>query len=616
MNITTPYLPLQRPAPAVTVTRRPDGVQIVECPIPPGAGPDSLANYMADSAARFPDRTFIAERGPDHAWREISFGAAWARSAAVAEWLIRNGAGADRPVFLIAGNSIAHALLMLGALRIGVALAPVSVNLALLDESYGKLRHAFNLVRPDIVFVDDGERMAPALTAIGAGLCTIVSAGRPSPVGKAVAFDALLEVAPGPEVAARAAAVTGDTVAKILFTSGSTGLPKAVINNHRMLTAAQGMAQAVAEPPDPENDPLVLLDWLPWHHTFGGNAHFNLVMRVAGTLYIDDGRPVPGLFEKTIENLREISPTRYSSVPTAYGMLVERLEEDQALRERFFSRLRLMAYGGASLAQDLHDRMQRLAVGTVGCRIPFMTGWGSTETAAVNAAVYWNSERVGLIGLPIPGASLKLVPVADKFEVRVRGPHIMPGYFGQPELDAAAFDEDGYYRIGDAVRWLDPAQPERGLAFAGRVGEDFKLATGTWVHTGALRVTLLESFEPFLRDLVIAGHDREAIGILAWPNLAAAARLAGLGADAGPEAIVADDTFRRLVAERLAGHNRAHPESSLRIGRMILLADPPSIEHGEITDEQYVNQRAVLERRADKVAALFAESPATDVLVG
>ncbi|MCP5371341.1 MAG: AMP-binding protein [Hyphomicrobiales bacterium] len=612
-----PFLKLERPAPAARVTRRDDGVQIVECPRALGPVARHLLEFLDRAAAAHPDRVFLAQRGPGDgpgggAWIELTYARAAAQTDAVAQALLDRGLAGER-IMILSENSLEHALLMLGAMRMGAVAVPVSPAYSLLSTDLAKLRSIHARVAPRLVFAQNGRMYGRALAALPLDGAEVVCAAAP-PEGMAVTdFAALLAPTPGPGVAAAYAAQDGDTMAKILFTSGSTGEPKGVINTQRMLCAVPAMRDNMSEPPDPAR-PAVVLDWLPWHHTYGGNVVFDTVMSQGGTLYIDGGRPTPELFAATIANLRDVAPTTFSSVPAAYAMLAPVLEKDEALCRHFFSRLRSLTYGGAALPQDLFDRVQALAVRTIGRRINFSTGHGATETGGFEMGVHWESDVTGQLGLPAPATVLKLVPVADKFEVRFKGPGVMPGYYADPARTAAAFDEEGFFKLGDAVRWVDPDDPAQGLAFAGRVAEDFKLATGTWVHAGALRVTLLASLSPLVQDLLLTGDGY--LGALAWPNPAALRALCpDLPADAPPAALLAHENVAAALGEALRRHNAAHDHSSTRVERILLMAEPPSIDAGEITDKRYVNQRAALERRADLVAKLFAEPPGEGVVV-
>ena len=442
---------------------------------------------------------------------------------------------------------------------------------------------------------------------------TVVHVDRPAEGIPSTAYATLAATLPTAAVAASVAAITPDTAGKLLFTSGSTGMPKAVINTQRMMCANVAMMAQVRRYPAGHEG--IYLDWMPWNHTMGGNALFNAVLNEGSTLFIDDGRPVPGLFDETLRNLREVSPTYYANVPAGYAALAAAMEKDDALCRSFFRNLRLMAYGGARLPDDLYERMQALAVRATGERIVFYTGWGSTETAPTSTGTYWETERVGLIGLPFPGVELKMVPTGAKYELRLRGVNVTPGYHGQPELTRVAFDDEGFYCIGDAGSFVDPADPTKGLVFAGRVAEEFKLTTGTFVHVGELRTDAIAATSPVMLDALVTGQDRAFVGLLAWPNLQACRELLA-DPQASYETVVRHPAVRDRLVQGLRAHNATtHGASSRRIERVVLMAEPPSIDGNELTDKGYINQRAGLERRAALVQRLYAEPPDDEVIV-
>ena len=571
---------LNRPAPSVEVRRADKGVVYLSCGVPYEPGLPSLIDYLARAAELRPNTTFLAERDGAKQWRRLTYAAAARDTAAVATWLIAKGFGPDsRPVMILSENSIAHALLMLGAMRAGVAVVPVSPTYSF-GNDLGRLGYALQLTQPSVVYAGDAARYAPALQYVKANAPdALIIAGQE--------FSELLRNVDAGAVAARRLLIEDDTVAKILLTSGSTGRPKGVINTHGNIAGSVQMVRMVSEAFDPART-VTVVDWLPWHHAFGGNAQFNGVLSLAGTLYIDTGRPVPGLFEATIENLREISPTSFGCVPAAFGSLAAALERDADLRQKFFKNMRSLGYGGALLPQPVWERMQRVAVQEVGEQLPFGTGWGMTETTATGVAVYWNTSRTGLLGLPQPGATLKLVPSGDRMELRIKGPHIMPGYYKADELNAAAFDEEGFFITGDAVRWVDSERCIEGLEFAGRIAEDFKLLSGTWVQASIVRRDLVESLQPYVSDAVICAPDHPWLGALVWLT--------------APD----DAKLRAGLAQKLAAFNHARQGSADTIARLLILKDPASAEAGEITDKRSINQRLVMERRASEVAALFA----------
>ncbi len=429
----------------------------------------------------------------------------------------------------------------------------------------------------------------------------------------AIRFAELLATEPGRRLAEAEARIGPDTIAKYLFTSGSTGLPKGVINTHGMLCSNQQMTEQCW--PFVTETPPVLLDWLPWNHTFGGNHCFNLVLKQGGTLYVDGGKPAPGLIETTVENLREVSPTIYFNVPVGFAMLLPYLERDDALRSNFFRNLQVIFYAGSALSQDLWERLEALSIKALGRRVAMTSGWGSTETAPMATCVHFPIPQAGVIGLPAPGVEIKLVPSGSKLELRVRGPNVTPGYLGRPDLTEDAFDEHGFYKIGDAGRLADPSDPAKGVVFDGRVAEDFKLTTGTWVHAGGLRVKAIAAAAPVLQDAVVCGHDRDEVGLLAWPNMAACKELCPEhAADDDPSVLLRSSEVGDRIRAGLLRHNEENPGSSTRITRVLLMVDPPSIDANEITDKRYINQRATLEHRAELVERLYADPPEEDVI--
>lgn len=598
----------------IAVDRRPDGSLVLRSRIPLKDYPPHLPSLLRHWAAERPGHTWLAQRrGPAGEWWRLSYAEAREQVDALTQALLDLKLRADRPVAILSGNSIEHALLTMAAMQAGVPAAPVSPAYSLLSQDHAKLRYIFELIRPGLVLVQDGPTFAKALAALDLGGVTLVHVERAPPGMASRPWAGLAATVPTPAVDQAVAALSPDSVGKLLFTSGSTGMPKAVINTQRMMCANLAMAQQT-RPRRPEDPLPVVLDWMPWNHTMGGNALFNVVLADGGTLYVDDGRPLPGPFDVTLRNLREVHPTYYANVPAGYAMLATALEHDDGLAHGFFSNLGLLAYGGATLSDDLYRRMQALAVKHTGHRIVFFTGWGSTETAPTATSTYWETERVGLIGLPHPGVELKLVPAGPKYECRLRGVIVTPGYYRQPELTAAAFDEEGFYRIGDAATFIDPADPAQGLVFAGRVVEDFKLASGTFVHVGPLRVAAIAAASPVIQDALVAGQDKDYVALLAWPNLEACRQLAG-----EPQATLADliahPAVRQRLRDGLAAHNAAATGSSQRVHRVMLMTEPPSIDGNELTDKGYINQRAALHRRAELVQRLYAPTPDDEVII-
>jgi feruloyl-CoA synthase len=593
------------------VVTRSDGAVLMRSKVPLGPVEPHLPAVLARRALERPERPWLKQRCPRTGdWRTLSYGRAALQADAVTQWLLEQHVP-ERSVMVLSGNTLEHAVFELAAMQARMPYVPVTPAYSLLSTDFAKLKSMVALIEPAVIFVQSATQFRAALRAIGSRDVRIVYVDDPADDLHATAWQTVLATPVGPRVQASVDAITHDTVGKYLFTSGSTGEPKAVPVTQRMLCVSMAMhAQTVGH--DPVAPESVLLEWLPWSHVAGGTAIFNSVLNDGGTMYIDDGRPVPGEFAKTLRNLREVSPTRFSSVPAGYAMLADALEADEALGQQFFRRLRRLTSSGAKLPDSLYERLQAQAVRHLGHRIPFVASYGSTETCAATTVVHWPTGQAGLVGLPQPGVELKLVPLdEERYEIRARAASVMTGYLQQPELTRAAFDDEGYYRLGDAVTFVDRARPEEGLAFAGRVAEEFKLQSGIFVRVGTLRVEVISSTAPLLRDVVVAGADLPYVALLAWPNVQACRERFGV-IDA--ESLACHAPFHDALRESLLRHNQRHTGSSMRIRRVMLLNDPPSSDGGEITDKGYINQRAVLARRASAVAALYAEHPAAGVV--
>jgi feruloyl-CoA synthase len=599
----------------IAVERRPDGVIILKSRIPLKPYEKHIPASLAKWAAEQPDRIWLAQRGgADRQWRKLSYGEAKRTVDALTQAILDLRLEPGRPVAILSGNSIEHALMTQAAMQARHPAAPVSPAYSLMSQDHVKLKYLFDLIKPALVMVQDGQAFEKALKALDLDGVTVVHVARACEGIKSIAFADLAATPATSEVEGSIAKITPETVGKLLFTSGSTGMPKAVINTQEMMCANAAMMMQV-RPRDPDAPQATYLDWMPWNHTMGGNALFNPVLIEGGVLHIDDGRPMPGMIEETLRNLREISPTYYANVPAGYAALAAAMEKDDALCRSFFKNLSLMAYGGARLPDDLYDRMQALAVRATGERPVFYTGWGSTETGPTSTGTYWDTDRVGLIGLPFPGVELKMIPAGAKYELRLRGVNVTPGYFGRPDLTEAAFDEEGFYCIGDAGVFVDPQDPLQGIIFAGRVVEDFKLTTGTFVHVGSLRTDAIAAATPVVQDALVAGQDRPFVGLLAWPNLHACRQIVG-NPDASYEDVVKHPDVLACLKSGLQAHNKStEGASSMRIARAMLMTEPASIDGNELTDKGYINQRAGLERRAALVERLYADHPAADVIV-
>jgi feruloyl-CoA synthase len=612
-----PFKPLLQKPPSVETTRKPDGTIYIKQRYPLGTMHRSIAHLLEERAGQHPTRNYIGERTPLPGgklgdWRYITYGEMNARASAVAQSLIDRGLGPDTPLMVLSGNSIAHAVMMLGAMKARLPVAPVSVAYSLMSGDHSKLRHVFETARPKMIFAEQGPVYARALAALpldGVEIVTVI----PIPDRETTSFDDLIKVNAGPKVAESVDRIEHSTVAKYLFTSGSTGMPKGVLQTHGMMCAVIAAGESLrTEEPDPDEIPESL-EWMPWNHISAGNIGFNGNLNAGGTVHLDAGKPLPGMFEETIRNLREISPLVFGSAPIAFGWLADAMERDEALRDKFFSKMRYVGYGGATLSQDIYERFQKLSIASTGHRIPLTTMYGATETQGVTV-VHWITERVGLIGLPLPGITLKLVPNGTKLEVRVKGPTVTPGYLKRPDLTKAAFDEEGFYSLGDAAKFVDENDPEKGLVFDGRVTEDFKLNSGTWVSTGTLRAQAVAAASPLVQDCVVCGQDKEFVALLAWPNMAAAREICGDKQHEMPEEILASPKVVAFVKEKFAAFNRSGSGTSGRVKRILLMTEPPSVDGHEITDKGYVNQRATLERRKILVDLLYENPPAKGVI--
>ncbi len=571
-----------------------DGSFVLRSPEPLKPYARCIGDWIERWAAATPDARAVAERSADGTWRALSWRELRRAIGAVAQSLLGLKLPPHRPIVVLSDNSIDHLLLTLAAQHIGRATCTVSSAYCRLTKDYTKIHGILATLGPALVYAADSTVYGPPMSTSGIDAVAVFSQGAEAFPG-AIAFDNLLRTAESPAVKAAFDAILPDDHAKYLLTSGSTGHPKVVINTHRMLCANQQMiAQAWRFL---EHEKPVLVDWLPWSHTFGGNHNLHLVLAHGGTLYIDEGRPAPGLIEKSIRNLREVRPNLYFNVPRGYEMLLPFIEADDALAGDLFAGLRMAFYAGAALPQATWERLQAVASKVRDEPVWFTTSWGSTETSPSITSAHFKLDRAGVIGLPLPGIELKFLPSGSgpgqKLELRVRGVSVFPGYRNAPHLTAQAFDEEGYYRIGDAGLLADDSRPEQGVVFDGRVAEDFKLTTGTWVSVGTLRVKIVSALAPLAQDVVITGHDHAEVGALVFPSAQARE--------------LAPEVLRQRVAEALRALKSEGGGSSQAVAGALLLDEPPSADAGEITDKGYINQRAVLARRAADVAALYAD---------
>ena len=584
------------------IDRRTDGTLILTSPLEWQPCDWRITDFLPNWAGVAPDRVFLAQRDATGGWDEITYGEAWLQVQSVGQSLIDMGAKPADKLAVLSGNSIENAVISFAAMSMGVILAPISPNYTLMPGGLARLKDVAEVLRPNFVFVQNGRDFSAGRSIPELAAATWISVdGAPD----TVPFQTLTERAGNEGFAQASRAVSCDDVAKILFTSGSTGFPKGVLNTHRMMASSLQMGSLLVSPPAAP----IQVEWLPWHHTMGSNVILHGILKNGGTLYIDDGRPMPLLFHKTLANLKEISPTAMFNVPAGYNLLCDAIEKDPELGASVFKRMDRLSYAGAAISQGTLEKLYRLTSAITGRRIPVMSGYGTTETAPTISTTHWATDRPGEIGLPAPGLQLKLLPVSDTYEARVKGPNVTPGYLGRPDLTERAFDEEGFYRIGDTVSFLDPMKPELGLRFTGRISENFKLTNGTWVSIGNMRASILAATRGVLLDIVVAGENREACTLLCWLNPTEAARIAT--APAGD--LTCDPLVIQFLRDRLRDYNDT-VGSSERICSFILLKDPPSMAAGEITDKAYVNQRAVLKVRSEQVERLYRNEPDADVI--
>jgi feruloyl-CoA synthase len=593
------------------IETRADGCTVLRSTEPLGAYPPRLTDHLDHWAQEAPERTFVARRDASGAWQRIGYAQMRERAMAVGQALLDHGLSVERPLAILSENSLEHLTLAMGALWAGVPFVPVSPAYSLVSQDHAKLKHILGSVTPGLVFASDASYAKAIAAAVPADTPVVLARGE-LPERRVLHHATLLDAKPGAAQHAAHAAVGPDTIAKLLFTSGSTKAPKGVINTHRMWCANQQMLRQcmrfLAE------EPPVLVDWLPWNHTFGGNHNIGIVLANGGTLHIDDGKPTPGGIAETLRNLREISPTVYFNVPKGFEEIARAMDADALLRRMLFARCRAFMFAGAGLSQAVWDQLDAHGVAAIGERLRIITGLGMTETAPSCTFAVGPDTRSGHIGLPAPGVEVKLVPDGDKTEIRFRGPNVMPGYWRAPEQTREAFDDEGYYRTGDAVRWVDPAQPQRGLLFDGRTAEDFKLSTGTFVSVGPLRARIIAAGDPCVQDAVITGLNRDTVGALIFPRVDECRRMAGCAPDMPAPQVLHQPAVRAFFQAMLDEVVAQSTGSATRLERIHVLAEPPSIDKGELTDKGSINQRAVLQHRAALVNALY-EGQASDPFI-
>jgi feruloyl-CoA synthase len=600
----TSFLPVD-----IQTEKRSDGSLLLRSRIPLATLEPCLPRILVARAIEHPAKPYLVQRqGAERVWTAHSYGDTKRDTDAIAQWLINARIPRDRPVMLLSGNSIAHALVKFGAMSAGIPACPISANYGMTDGNYSRLKQVVDLVKPGVIFVEHAKPFAGALTAVDFGGAVVVTATPVDSPLPAVPLQDVLRTPVTAAVAERIAGLLPDDHAAYMLTSGSTGPPKAVI--HTFANIMANIAQAHQTIGGATGWSGVTMDWLPWSHVSGAFGKM-LSLTAGGTLYIDEGKPIPGpLWQESLRNLREVSGSYYVNVPLGYALLIDALEADPVLCATFFKSLRVLLYGGAGLPQSIYDRLQRLAVATVGYRLMMISAYGSTETSSGCLSIYFETDRVG-IGLPMPGITVKLVPVDSRYEIRISGPVITPGYLRDPQRSAECLDAEGYFKLGDLVTFNDPAQPERGLAFAGRLAEEFKLGSGTWVSSGQLRTDLLRILAPWVSELVVGGDGRTFIALLLWPNRAAIERDFGAAGfvDGHPS-----EALRAALRGRLLEHNAINPGASTRVRRCLLLAEPANAAEHELSDKGTINRNAVLRRRAAQVQDLYAPTVSGDVI--
>lgn len=592
--------------PSVEVETRADGAKILRSTRPLPDYERCIGEWLKNNARDIGGRDFLCERESNEAdarWRRLTYREALAKVEAIGTWILAQGFTAETPVAVLSDNSIDHALISLACAHVGVPIASISPAYSLLSKDHAKLKSIIGQLTPGAIFVGDAAQFAGALAALE-GLHTAKVVAGANATGRIVPFEELLSKRDEVAVAHAYAAVAPDTVAKILFTSGSTGEPKGVKNTQRMLTSSQ-ISKAIGWR-FLETTPPVTLDWLPWSHTFGANHNFNLILRNGGTMYIDNGKPAPGLLQRTIRNIHDVASNVYFNVPRGYDLLVAEMKKDAALAKAFFEPLQIVFYAGAALPQNTWEDLVSLSRAVGGAPVVLTSGWGSTETSPLATDCHFQAERSGNIGVPAAGVDVKLLPNGDKLEIRVKGPVVTPGYWRRDDITKSAFDEEGFYLIGDAVRLADASDPGKGFFFDGRVAEDFKLTTGTWVSVGSMRVAGIEALAPLAQDIVVTGHGRADIGFLIFANMAACREWAGAAAEVEPEQVLQHPAVVARVQSGLRALKAQGGGSSTMATRALLMSEPPSVDAGEITDKGYTNQRAVLARRAALVEELYA----------
>lgn len=600
---------------SATSAKREDNCEIINCSERLEKYPTTMLARLTHWAAEKPEQIFLAKRDPEqnNRWQTVSYLQAWNKVRRIASALLERGLSQDRPIAILSGNDLDHALLGLAAMYVGIPFAPISPQYSLVSTDHSKLKYCLKLITPGLVFVDDGSKYQRALLAAVGGDVEIVVCTSPISERQCTVFSELSEAEINSKVDEAHASVSPESIAKFLFSSGSTGMPKAIINTHKMLVANQQMIlQALPTLAEPAP---ILVDWLPWNHTFGGNHNFGIVLYNGGTLYIDDGKPTPSGFLESVKNLKEVAPTAFYNVPKGFEELVKHLRSDDQLREKFFSRVNMLFYAGAGLSQPVWDALEELAISTCGERIMIVTGLGCTETAPSAMFTTGDGGFAGWLGLPAPGVEAKLVSVGTKTEIRFRGDSVTPGYWREPELTKKAFDEEGYFCTGDAVKFVDDADLQRGLIFDGRISEDFKLDTGTWVSAGPLRAKFLDHFGALVKDVVIAGRDRSFVSALVFPDFDSCRKSIPELAKLSDSEICSNSRVSEKLKSILTEFAKQATGSSGRVKSIILLPNPPSLDAHEITDKGSLNASAIQENRIEDIELIYQQGLDSDRIV-
>lgn len=607
-----PYLPQK-----INVDRRSDGTILLDNGQPLKAHPRHMLWPLKHWASAAPDRTWLAQRDPidstREGWQEITYADAWDGVQAVAQGFLN--AGVTAPVMILSRNTIDHAVVMYGAMLAGLPVVPVTPAYALLSQDFARLNYVDELIEPAVIYVEDGAEYQRGLDGMRTG-DRLVLYSRNAPQGyQSQSLDEFAVVG-GNSVAEAYDRLAPETIAKFMLTSGSTGEPKAVINTHGMIAANAKMIRSVWDEDklaEVTGNVQVMCNFLPWSHTYGANAILHNMTDWGGTLYLDWGAPTPARLPEMIRNMKDVSTTQHTTVPAAWAALATEFERDAALAETFFKRICSMAYGGAAMGQDIYERIQKVAVRVTGKRISLSAGYGATETSPTASNVHWPNDTMGLIGLPLPGNTFKLVPAGEKLELRVKGVNVTPGYYRNDEKTRAAFDEEGFYRLGDAVRFVDPENPKKGLAFDGRTAEEFKLANGTWVSAGKLRVQAVQAVDGALADAVVCGLNQDEVCLLGFINEGYCQRLVG---ETLPLAtLIEHPKVIAAVRSGLTAHNSKHPNAANRIAKILLQPTPPQADAGEITEKGYINQNKSQALRAVEVSKLYDLRISSDIIV-